>query len=55
MAEMSKIGEMYVGACKDAYKPVEDAVTKAAKNRLSGFNVLVRPRDPWLDSGLFWF
>ena len=33
MAEMSKLGEMYVGLAKDAYKPVEDAVAKASKNR----------------------
>jgi hypothetical protein len=30
MAEMSKIGEMYVGLAKDAYKPVEAAMTKKA-------------------------
>ena len=30
MAEMSKIGEMYVGLAKDAYKPVEAALTKRA-------------------------
>ncbi|MHA1517301.1 MAG: phasin family protein [Alphaproteobacteria bacterium] len=30
MAEMSKIGEMYVGLAKDAYKPVETAMTKKA-------------------------
>jgi hypothetical protein len=30
MAEMSKIGEMYVGLAKDAYKPVEAAFTKKA-------------------------
>ena len=28
MAEMSKIGEMYVGLAKDAYKPVEAAFAK---------------------------
>ncbi|MEX1059824.1 MAG: phasin family protein [Methyloceanibacter sp.] len=28
MAEMSKIGEMYVGLAKDAYKPVEAALAK---------------------------
>ncbi len=28
MAEMSKIGEMYVGLAKDAYKPMESALTK---------------------------
>ena len=28
MAEMSKIGEMYTSAARDAYKPVEQAVTK---------------------------
>ena len=28
MAEMSKIGEMYAGLAKDAYKPVEAAMTK---------------------------
>jgi phasin family protein len=28
MAEMSKLGEMYVGMAKDAYKPVESAFTK---------------------------
>ena len=30
VAEMSKIGEMYVGLAKDAYKPVEAAMTKKA-------------------------
>ncbi len=30
MSEMSKIGEMYVGLAKDAYKPVETAMTKKA-------------------------
>jgi len=30
MAEMSKIGEMYAGLAKDAYKPVEAAMTKKA-------------------------
>jgi phasin family protein len=28
MAEMSKLGEMYVGMARDAYKPFEQAVTK---------------------------
>ena len=28
VAEMSKLGEMYVGLAKDAYKPVESAFTK---------------------------
>ncbi|QKP78779.1 phasin family protein [Methyloligella sp. GL2] len=28
MAEMSKIGEMYVGMAQDAYKPVEGAFAK---------------------------
>src|SRR5262245_56001512 len=28
IAEMSKIGEMYVGLARDAYKPVETAFTK---------------------------
>jgi hypothetical protein len=28
MAEASKIGEMYTSAARDAYKPVEQAVTK---------------------------
>jgi hypothetical protein len=31
MAEMSKLGEMYVGLARNAYKPVEQAVAKAAK------------------------
>ena len=30
VAEMSKLGEMYVGLAKDAYKPVEAAFTKKA-------------------------
>ena len=30
MTEMSKISEMYVGLAKDAYKPVEVAMTKKA-------------------------
>ncbi len=30
VAEVSKIGEMYVGLAKDAYKPVEVALTKKA-------------------------
>ena len=28
VAEMSKLGEMYVGLAKDAYKPVEATLTK---------------------------
>jgi hypothetical protein len=28
MAEMSKIGEMYAGLARDAYKPVEVAFNK---------------------------
>ena len=28
IAEMSKLGEMYVGLAKDAYKPVEAAIAK---------------------------
>ena len=28
MAEMSKLGEMYVGLAKNAYKPVESAMAK---------------------------
>ncbi len=28
IAEMSKLGEMYVGLAKDAYKPVETVMTK---------------------------
>jgi phasin family protein len=28
VAEMSKLGEMYVGLAKDAYKPVEAALSK---------------------------
>jgi phasin family protein len=28
IAEMSKLGEMYVGMAKDAYKPVEAAIAK---------------------------
>ena len=31
MAEMSKLGEMYVGLARNAYKPVEEVVAKAAK------------------------
>jgi phasin family protein len=30
MAEMSKIGEMYSSAARDAYKPVEQAMAKKA-------------------------
>ena len=30
MAEMSKIGEMYAGMAKDAYKPMEAAINKKA-------------------------
>ena len=30
IAEMSKLGEMYVGLAKDAYKPVEAALSKKA-------------------------
>jgi hypothetical protein len=32
MAQMSKRGEMYVGLARSAYKPIEDAASKAAKN-----------------------
>jgi hypothetical protein len=31
MAQMSKLGEMYVGLARSAYKPIEDAASKAAK------------------------
>ena len=31
MAEMSKLGEMYVGLTRNAYKPVEEVVAKAAR------------------------
>jgi hypothetical protein len=31
MAEASKIGELYVAAARDAYRPVEQAVTKNVK------------------------
>ena len=31
MAEMSKLGEMYVGLTRSAYKPVEEAAAKAAR------------------------
>jgi hypothetical protein len=30
MAEASKIGELYAAAARDAYKPVEQAITKSA-------------------------
>jgi phasin family protein len=33
LAQMSKLGEMYVGLAKDAYKPVEAVVANASKNR----------------------
>ncbi|MGB2931862.1 MAG: phasin family protein [Methyloceanibacter sp.] len=33
MAQMSKLGEMYVGLARNAYKPVEEAAAKASKNR----------------------
>ena len=31
MAQMSKLGEMYVGLARSAYKPIEDAASEAAK------------------------
>jgi hypothetical protein len=31
MAQMSKLGEMYVGLARNAYKPIGDAAAKAAK------------------------
>jgi hypothetical protein len=31
MAQMSKLGEMYVGLARNAYKPLEDAAAKVAK------------------------
>jgi hypothetical protein len=31
IAEVSKLGEMYVGLARNAYAPVEQAATKAAK------------------------
>jgi hypothetical protein len=31
MAEMPKLGEIYIGLARNAYKPVEQAVAKAAK------------------------
>jgi phasin family protein len=33
VAQMSKLGEMYVGLAKDAYKPVEAVVAKVSKTR----------------------
>lgn len=36
MAEASKIGELYVAAARDAYKPVEQAVTKSAPKAAPG-------------------
>jgi len=33
MAQMSKLGEMYVGLARTAYTPVEEATAKASKNR----------------------
>ena len=33
VAQMSKLGEMYVGLAKDAYKPVEAVVANASKKR----------------------
>jgi len=31
VAQMSKLGEMYVGLARSAYKPIEEAASKAAK------------------------
>ncbi len=33
VAQISKLGEMYAGLTKDAYKPVEAVIAKASKNR----------------------
>ena len=33
VAQISKLGEMYVGLAKDAYKPVEAVVANVSKNR----------------------
>ena len=33
VAQMSKLGEMYVGLAKDTYKPVEAVVANVSKNR----------------------
>ena len=33
VAQISKLGEMYVGLAKDAYKPVEAVVAKVSKDR----------------------
>ena len=33
VAQISKLGEMYVGLAKDAYKPVEAVVAKVSNNR----------------------
>ena len=35
MAEASKLGELYAAAARDAYKPVEQAVTKSASQDAS--------------------
>jgi hypothetical protein len=35
MAEVSKIGELYVAAARDAYKPVEEAITKSAQKKVA--------------------
>jgi len=34
LAQISKLGEMYVGLAKDAYKPVEAVVANTSKNRV---------------------
>ena len=31
MAQMTKLGEMYVSLARDAFKPIQDAVAKATK------------------------
>jgi phasin family protein len=33
VAQISKLGEMYVGLAKDSYKPVEAVVANVSKNR----------------------
>ena len=55
MAEMSKIGEMYAGLARDAYKPVETAfTTKVSWTAPARFD-LVHRKDPEFVPRVFFF
>ena len=53
VAEMSKLGEMYVGLAKDAYKPVEARLHQEGRLTASAKLHLSHRKDPGLSLGSF--